>query len=93
LEKEKANMLDPEKFKQVLVILSLLALAVAFILVLIILGPRVFTEPYLKFILIGAAILFLALGILCTRMGRDGVTVGVILIISAVGLFILGVLI
>jgi hypothetical protein len=92
LRKEKANM-DPRRFRIILVTLGLLALAVVFIIVLIILGPRVSTEPYSKFVLIGAAILFLALGILCTRMGRDGVTIGVILIISAVGMLILGILI
>jgi len=86
-------MLDPEEFKKVLAILLLLALAVAFIIVLIILGPRAWTEPYSKFVLIGGSILLLALGILCTRLGRDGVTVGVMLIISAVGLFILGILV
>jgi hypothetical protein len=92
LRKEKANM-DPRSFRFILVTLVLLALAVVFIIGLVLLGPRVSTEPYSKFALIGAAILFLALGILCTRMGRDGVIIGVILIISAVGMLILGILI
>ena len=85
--------MDPKKFRQILVILGLLALAFVFILVLIILGPRVWTEPYSKFVLIGGSIILLALGVLCTRMGRDGVTIGVMTIILAVGLFVLGILI
>jgi hypothetical protein len=54
--------------------------------------PLICVDPS-KFALIGAAILFLALGILCTRMGRDGVAIAVILIISAVSMLILGILI
>ena len=75
------------------VTLGLLALAAVFIIVLVILGPRAWTEPYSKFILIGGSILFLALGILCTRMGRDGIKIGVMIIILAVCLFILGILV
>ena len=86
-------MMDPKTFRQVLVILGLLALAFVFILVLVILGPRAWTEPYSKFVLIGGSIILLAIGILCTRMGKDGVTVGVMTIILAVGLFILGIFI
>jgi hypothetical protein len=87
-------MNNPEKLKiKALVILLLLALACVFILVLILLGPRVSTEPYSKFVLIGGSVLFLALGILCIRISREGIIFGVLIIISAVFMLILGILV
>jgi len=84
----------PQKFRiNPLVVLPLLALALVFILVLVPFRSRVYTtQLYTKCALIGASILFLALAIPCTRMGRDGITLAVILILAAIGLFIYGIL-
>jgi hypothetical protein len=49
LRKEKANM-DPRSFRIIFITLGLLALACVFILVLVLLGPRVSTEPYSKWL-------------------------------------------
>ena len=43
-----------------------------------------------KIAFIGAAIFFLVLGLLCTRMGRDGVMMGVAIILCAIALFTFG---
>ena len=84
----------PQRFRiNPLVVLPLLALALVFILVLVLFRSRVYTtQLYTKCALIGASILFLALAIPCTRMGRDGITLAVILILAAIGLFIYGIL-
>ena len=84
----------PRRFRiNPLVVLPLLALALVFILVLAPFRSRVYTtQLYTKCALIGASILFLALGIPCTRMGRDGITLAVIVFIAAIGLFIYGIL-
>ena len=84
----------PRRFRiNPLVVLPLLALALVFILVLVLFRSRVYTtQLYTKCALIGASILFLALGIPCTRMGRDGITLAVIVFIAAIGLFIYGIL-
>ena len=94
MEKENVTMKAPQRFKiHPLAVLPLLGLAFVFILVLVLFHSRVFaTQLYTKCALIGASVLFLALGIPCTRMGRDGITVAVMLIIVAVCFFVAGIL-
>ena len=84
----------PRRFRiNPLVVLPLLALALVFILVLVLFRSRIYTTRlYTKCALIGASILFLALGIPCTRMGRDGITLAVMLIVAAVLCFVVGIL-
>ena len=45
-----------------------------------------------KFALLAASVVVLGLGLLCTRLGRDGVILGVMLILTAIGLFIYSIL-
>jgi hypothetical protein len=76
-----------------LVVLPLLVVALVFILVLVLFRARIYTtQLYTKCALIGAFILFLALAIPCTRMGRDGITLAVMLIIAAVCSLVAGIL-
>ena len=46
---------------------------------------------YPKFAFIESSILFLGLGFISTRFGRQGVIMGVMIIVGAVSLFIVGV--
>ena len=76
-----------------LIVLPLLALALVFILVLVFFRARISTSQlYTKCALIGASILFLALAVPCTRMGRDGITLAVMLLVAAVLFFVAGIL-
>jgi hypothetical protein len=84
----------PRRFRiNPLVILPLLALALVFILVLVLFRSHVYTtQLYTKCALIGASILFVAIAIPCTRMGRDGITLAVMMVIAAVCFFVAAVL-
>ena len=76
-----------------LIVLPLLVVALVFILVLVLFRSHIYTtQLYTKCAFIGASILFLALAIPCTRMGRDGITLAVVLIITAVCFLITGIL-
>lgn len=63
------------------------------LIVLVFFGSCAYTARYFpKFAFIASSILFLGLGFICTRFGRDGVILGVAIIVGAIGLFIYGLL-
>ena len=68
-----------------------ITLVVVLLIVLAFFGACAYTAThYPKFALIASSILFLGLGLLCTRFGRDGVIFGVIIIVGAICLFMMG---